>query len=295
MTAAGTPFRCARASRQRGDPVAGSTPYGQGWLLIEHPGPWKIDAVAGADFQPSVLQTLIAAAESVTARILLIRRPGRSRRQAARAWAAVTPSGGAVWGSWRHDQDLLAAAAALVDPSEPVAVAEPILLVCAHGIHDTCCALRGRPVGTALAHRWPTLTWECSHVGGDRFAPNVVVLPDGAYYGNLDPASAVATVAGHFDGRIDPTYLRGMARLRPAAQAAVAALHQEQGPFGFGDVQVRTSAETSPGHWLVTLDLPGSAGVNVSVTAARRPPAQLTCRAGRETPATEYLVTRIDR
>ena len=67
----------------------------------------------------------------------------------------------------------------------------PILLVCTHGVHDTCCALRGRPVAAALAARWPGQVWECSHVGGDRFAPNVVVLPDGFYYGNLDPETAV--------------------------------------------------------------------------------------------------------
>ncbi|WP_218926810.1 sucrase ferredoxin, partial [Priestia megaterium] len=70
----------------------------------------------------------------------------------------------------------------------------PVILVCAHGRHDPCCAVRGLPVGRALGERWPEQVWECSHIGGDRFAANVVVAPDGVYYGGLDAKSAVATV-----------------------------------------------------------------------------------------------------
>ena len=40
----------------------------------------------------------------------------------------------------------------------------------------------------------------------------MVVLPDGFYYGNLDPDSAVATVEAHLAGTVLPDRLRGMAR-----------------------------------------------------------------------------------
>ena len=44
-------FRCADAARERADPLAGSAPPAQRWLLLEHPGPWRIDAVAGAGIE----------------------------------------------------------------------------------------------------------------------------------------------------------------------------------------------------------------------------------------------------
>ena len=51
---------------------------------------------------------------------------------------------------------------------------------------------RSPPRSTA-AH--PDETWEVSHIGGDRFAGNLLVLPHGLYYGRLDPLAAIA-VAG---------------------------------------------------------------------------------------------------
>ena len=67
---------------------------------------------------------------------------------------------------------------------------EPLFLVCTHGKHDTCCAERGRPLCRALHDVAPDHTWEVSHIGGDRFAPNVLVLPEGLYFGRLTPADA---------------------------------------------------------------------------------------------------------
>ena len=67
-----------------------------------------------------------------------------------------------------------------------------LILVCTNGRHDQCCANRGRPLVRALREtRWADQLWECSHIGGDRFAANVVVLPDSIYFGRVEPESAV--------------------------------------------------------------------------------------------------------
>jgi hypothetical protein len=59
--------------------------------------------------------------------------------------------------------------------------------VCTHGRHDQCCAKFGLPVYCALRDVIGERVWECSHVGGDRFAGNVVVFPYGIYYGRVAP------------------------------------------------------------------------------------------------------------
>lgn len=290
----GEPLRCGSSARDRADPQLGSAPQFRRWLLIEHRGPWQIDALAGSQISPPVLRRLLGTARNEGARPLLIRRPGRSDPATPRSWAVAYENGAVRWGTWGEDDDLLAADAAMIgDAPPPDGTADSLLLVCAHGVHDVCCALRGRPVAAALAREWPAATWECSHVGGDRFAANLVVLPDGVYYGYLDPESAVATVRSHLRGEVDVEHLRGMTRVAPPAQVAIAAVHQRLGPFGARDVVVAQLDHTSPGVWHVRLTVPDpSLGTfSVTVTSRRRAPARLTCRAAGETPAAEYHVT----
>jgi hypothetical protein len=296
----GPTFRCADVARLRADPVAGSAPQADRWLLLEHPGPWPLDAVAGAGIDPAVLLDVQEAAGRAAGRILLVRRPGRIDRMAARRWIVAGPNLGWVAGPWREDRDLRAAAEALVaDPAQRAGVSETIMLVCAHGVHDACCAIRGRPVAAALAAEWPGQVWECSHVGGDRFAPNVVLLPDGFYYGNLDPESAVRAVRQHLAGAVEAGTLRGIARFPPPVQAAVVAAYERLGPLAPNAVTVESVTQVGPhhGHGSETtaeLRVAGVGRVLIEVLALRRPPAQLTCRATRETPATEYHIESLE-
>ena len=61
----------------------------------------------------------------------------------------------------------------------------PVFLVCTHGRHDACCSIKGNVVsGTACAKPGDD-TWECSHIGGDRFTANLVCFPHGVYYGHV--------------------------------------------------------------------------------------------------------------
>ena len=62
--------------------------------------------------------------------------------------------------------------------------------------------------------------WECSHVGGDRFAANVLVLPDGLMYGYVDEAAADRLVDHRAEGRLLTEHLRGQCGSPPAAQVA---------------------------------------------------------------------------
>jgi len=294
-------FRCADAARERGDPLVGSAPRTRRWLLLEHPGPWAIDAVAGSGIDPAVLERLNAALQQTMARILLVRRHGRRNLRAERRWILAGLDMATVQGPWQTDTDLVAAADALLGESpQVVGENEPIILVCTHGVHDTCCALRGRPVAAILSRRWPELVWECSHVGGDRFAPNVLILPDGFYYGTLEADEAVTTVGRHLAGTVPTEHLRGMTRYPPPVQAAVAAVYERCPPLGANDITVRSVEQIGPyeGHGsetFVDIEVPRlGATFRVEMLSVRRREAQLTCRAGRDTPATEYRLQHFE-
>ncbi|MDP9392751.1 MAG: hypothetical protein M3Q27_00150 [Actinomycetota bacterium] len=59
-----------------------------------------------------------------------------------------------------------------------------------------CCAVSGRPLAAALTAAYGDRVWECTHLGGDRFAGNVAVLPHGYLYGRVSPAAARPRRAG---------------------------------------------------------------------------------------------------
>lgn len=290
--ASSTPL-CADTARERGDAMQGTALNVPRFLLIEHHGPWGFDALESSGIDVGILGQLLVATHDVGARTLLIRRHGRVELTPERAWAVADIEAGRIlWGGWSDDADLLSACAALDAPSEGWSE-EPAMLVCAHGRHDTCCAIRGRPVAAALAERHGDRVWECSHVGGDRFAASVVVLPDGTYYGGLDDSDAVDVLDRHLAGTVTPSRLRGSSMLSTVAQAAAVAVHERFGPGGARDIHAENIETTSPGRWRVELWCEGAlpSRVVVAVEAHRAAPAALTCRAQRETSARTFQVT----
>jgi hypothetical protein len=129
---------------------------------------------------------------------------------------------------WRRDvgslADVLAAADELRIDQMPGApwerVDEPLILVCTHGRHDQCCANEGRPLMRVLRDSpWSDRVWECSHIGGDRFAANVVVLPHSLYFGRVDPESGPGLLAALDEGRMDVSRFRGRTSFSLAEQA----------------------------------------------------------------------------
>lgn len=289
-------FFCADAARVRGDPLAGTAPHGRTWVLIEYRGGWPVNGFDGLDLDPRTAELVFAAAHAVRARVLLVRRHGRRESDGPRRWAVLRYADSGAhrqrWGTWRRDTDLAEVAAALGDPGElgwP-----PVVLVCTHGTHDPCCAVRGRPVAGALSARWPDLVWECAHIGGDRFAANVVLAPDGVYYGGLDAASSVTAVGEHLAGRVHAEFLRGYTDLLPAQQAAIAALLRRFGPAGRHDYAVAETFRDGD-RWRVgvTGRPPGPVRCEVEVWAHRTAPRQLTCRGPMRSPSVVYRVTSI--
>lgn len=191
-------------------------------LLVEQPGPWGAAGLRESRFDPATAQRLEARAASAGIRVQAIRRPGRTPAGAPRRWALVDTRDGREslrWGSFDADAALLDLP---LDGSVGELDPDPVYLVCAHSKHDTCCALRGRPVAAALAQQRPGRVWECSHVGGDRFAANVLVLPAGLLYGRVLPFAAAEFVEAAEAGEVVAALLRGRVGLAPVAQAALA-------------------------------------------------------------------------
>jgi hypothetical protein len=279
-------LRCSFAADERGDPLPGTASPALGFLLIEQPGPWGRLALTGSRLDPDVGRQVSARAVAAGLRALLIRRPGRHNLVARRRFAVVDARPGREatrWGEFVADQELLDIP---LDATVAAPTYDPVYLVCTHGRHDTCCAMRGRPVAAALAVVRPEQAWECSHVGGDRFAANVIALPHGLYYGRVDAGNVVELVEAHERGEVLPRLLRGRSRWLPAAQAAQQYARERYGdridsrrigafepagtlPLGDGRWQVRLRLDV--GYLLVTVAAAAHAGKGLLTCHAVNP------------------------
>ena len=235
--------------------------------------------------------------EDYGATILLVRRPGRiGARGEARSWrwwAVDTVARVQVVGSWRRPEDLTAAADALgagLDAADQPA--ELALLVCTHGTRDQCCAIDGRPMARDLAQVWEDATWECSHLGGHRFAPTFAVLPDGVVYGRVPTGQAVRVVRDHLGGRVHGELLRGESAQPAPVQAALAAAHRETGPTGIREITPTRVTARGQDRWEVLVATPAGE-IAYAVTAAEQAPMPLSCGLARPKPSTTYAASRL--
>ena len=127
-------------------------------------------------------------------------------------------------------------------------------MVCCHSKHDVCCALRGRPVAAAMDPLWPGRVWECSHLGGDRFAATAVLLPHGLCYGRLDPDSGPAALKAFEHDTVVPEHLRGRSAFSRHVQAAQA-LAREAGRGSDAIDGLQPLHVTGLGDGLIEVDL----------------------------------------
>jgi hypothetical protein len=276
------PSRCSVQALLRGDSPTATAPPARRWLLVEQPGSWGRDALLESRFDQQVAPRLAARAREAGVRIQMVRRPGDRLSDSGHRWAVAdtTPGVETVWWSTRTmDAELLDAPwdGTVGTPSQA-----PTYLVCTHGAHDACCAVRGRPLARSLPAD-PGDVWETSHLGGDRFAANVLVLPHGHVYGQV-PDDGEELVYATEQGQVVLPWLRGRAGLTAPAQAAQHHARAQLGLLAVGDLpprRVRTLPAPAPGveRWAVTLAGPDGDVVVTVDSRLSEHASHLTCAA----------------
>ena len=96
---------------------------------------------------------------------------------------------------------------------------DPFFLVCTNGKKDKCCSLKGFPVYTKMEETKRYPVFQCSHVGGDRFAANVLMMPFGIYYGRVEANKVETIYAALEKNEISPLFFRGCSTLNFLKQA----------------------------------------------------------------------------
>ena len=174
--------RCSQESLAAAEPLAGTAAEVRRWIALEVRAPWSERGFPDVDL-PADTIALLRGLRGQGARIQLIRQPGRqagplrvlvSDGLHARAWGFDLADYAALAGlPWE------ALLAEVPDGPEAARLTAPAVLVCTHGRRDRCCALLGTATWQALADLGGAEVWQTTHLGGHRFAPTLLSLPDG--------------------------------------------------------------------------------------------------------------------
>jgi hypothetical protein len=256
-------LRCAERSEHHGEQLAGTASRFRRFLLLERPVGWGHDALAESGLDPGLVAGLQERTAHLDIRIQLIRRrQGRYAAPGPTCVLASTEPGASFLEHVRLPRpeavlelDLEGFAAGR--PSGAGSVSDgPLWLVCTHGTKDPCCAARGLPVARALKAAGEQV-WQSSHLGGDRFAANVVCLPHGVALGRVPAARARAVAARLRAGVVPLDLLRGRVGWPGPVQAAEIALRRELGLDALDAVIVEDAESDDDGVWTVRLGTPG--------------------------------------
>ena len=270
---------CSDQSLARSDPMYGTASAGSSWMMLELSGAWGPSAFLQSPscIDPELGRAIVRRVEKARMRITAIRRPGRRADAPRWRWfVAHAEVGGESLhhGEVSDPREFLDLA---LDGSDGQSSTDPLVAVCAHGKHDQCCAVRGRSACQAIAAKYPESTWECSHLGGDRFAATMLVLPEGLCYGRVDSTESAELIRLYLDGRLDNRFLRGRTSLPHAVQAAQ---YFARDAYGDDRIDALHPLDVDRGEHRIRVTLSGDLGtVEVTLREEMSEPLLSQCRA----------------
>lgn|SRR5215211_1212139 len=277
MTEARRPF-CSEVSAENDEPLGGTASRIDRWILLEYRGLWSPEPLRGSMLAAEVKAHLEAQLAAVPrSRLLFIRQP-RREHHGVFCYTATTPERGGTLHRLELESHEELVGLDLFGADRGEAIDHPLLAVCTHGKRDRCCARYGRPLYDAVADQvardW---VWQCTHVGGDRFAGNLVCFPEGIYFGRVGLGDVWPLLDDYLAGRIYLDCYRGRSCYSFAVQAGERAIRERTGLRGIDELTV-AGVEGENGRWHVAFDGAGSRH-EADVEAQEGEPMHLTCDA----------------
>jgi hypothetical protein len=292
-------YRCSDASEARAEPIFGTASYVRRWLLLEQPGPWGFDALSESRLPQSFTTELRRRARASGLRIVLIRRGARlsgDRRQAY--FLRTDPADSYIAHvELANFMELLDIDLSPMREGKPIPQAsewpDPLFLICTHGRHDACCSIKGNVAARLACAEVGFDAWECSHIGGDRFAANLLCFPHGIYYGRVRGSDVVRLMNEYVKGSLSLEHYRGRCCYRFAEQAAEYFVRRE---LSLHDLDAVSLAEVSRTDDSIkaTFSLDDGGRAEATVRVSREERQILTCNATQADPIPRYDLVSFD-
>jgi hypothetical protein len=253
-----TRFYCSELSRGAGELSAGTASTGAVWLLLEYPHGWGRRAFEESLLPDGVKRFLTDSIAGIRHSRLLFIKTDRGRREERMNFFVVRCRERSPFvvrvGLEKYDDVTrydLAAMASGRDTQGGEVRRDPMFLVCTHGRRDKCCAKFGVPLYNALREFGGECVWQSSHVGGDRFAGNLVCFPHGLFYAHADAEAGLRVAEAYRAGRVLTEEFRGRACYSHFIQAAEYFVRAESSVAGVEDLHIVSAKPLGGESWLV--------------------------------------------
>ncbi|MEZ4287309.1 MAG: sucrase ferredoxin [Polyangiales bacterium] len=253
---------CSSLSREGNEPLAGTAPETTYWIFWRFESPWAGKPLRSEALDPAVRDTFESLQERRSdIRVQLIRQPVLPDFSRVLMMGSGDPEN-----PWlAHFDERLSDSIPSLDfeamfdacdearrANQPIPyegarwVQEPTFFVCVHSQRDRCCGKEGGALYRSMSRMQNVQVWQTSHLGGHRFAPVVLSMPDGLCFGRVRSEDAAMLIELIGDRRMPLDSLRGRCAWPAAAQAAEIALRAKTGDDRVGAVQLVEATAGEP-------------------------------------------------
>ncbi|HEY6186118.1 MAG TPA: sucrase ferredoxin [Pyrinomonadaceae bacterium] len=235
-------FYCSALSREAAEKTFGTASVGQVWLLIEYPYGWGFEALPDSGLSPAVKSYLNKFLKTTPrSRVLFIKQERKESSERSVFVVRCRERNPSVAHLKISDYEQLpdidvASIAAGELPASVSSSDAPLYLVCTHGRRDKCCAKFGYPLYKSLRAESASV-WQSSHVGGDRFAANLVCFPHGLFYAHVTEEMSRKVIREYEARRVLLDKYRGRACYSYPVQAAEYFVRKEAGITGLDELR----------------------------------------------------------
>lgn len=271
---------CSQQSYEMGVAPYGTASEAVVWLLLEYHGEWRSQALDDNDLSPAVQTWLSEAQRQIpNSRVLFIR---SEKPQATLSFyiAQTTPHQSTLYHlSFTEYQHLLNYNPQhIIDGIGEIAPSsEKLFLVCTNGKRDQCCAKFGLPIYQAMQAEQGVRTWQCTHIGGHRFATTGIALPSGVTYGYITPAHVSTLAQSIRTDQLVLTLYRGRSAYPAWVNAAEYFLCKQTGMLSSMEWSWRTTEQVAKNRWRVDFSHVEGKGYRVSLGAIEGEPVPSSC------------------
>lgn len=296
-----SPFFCSDLSRDACEQAFGTASIGDVWLLLEYPLAWERKAVEASSLSANVKAFLVNVIKTTPrARVLLIK---TDRLHTTGLTFYVVRSSEhepfTVKFQLRDYEELTELDIASVANGAVTAggeiITSPLFLVCTHGRRDKCCAKLGYPLYKALHDSNKDSVWQSSHVGGDRFAANLVCLPHGLFYAHVTETTGQRIIEEYQAGRIVLGKYRGRVCYSHPVQAAEFFVRCETGLVGVDDLRHVATMRMDERSWRIRFDHAKTEAIYEADVKVRMSDFQnyITCDAAEAKPVHQFVLDQL--
>ena len=225
-------FYCSELSLQANEELPGTTPRVDVWFLLEYRGAWSDNAFVSSKIPEMVKTRINDCLNSIpNSRLQLIKKHDNIK-DIVKFYICVSDEKDPKLFEFdlKDYEELLDLDLEAIPSGESNLCKEPIFLVCTNGEYDKCCGKYGVPVYMeAVKHENGFTIWQTTHLGGHRFAANVLFLPYGIYYGRVRETNVPRLVDDSLKLKIRLEHYRGRSCYSKDVQAAEYFLRRKTG------------------------------------------------------------------